>query len=59
VDNASRHSEELLGALTEVAQHTGAALVELAHGTTRLMPTGVGRREITDLFDKFEQQLGR
>ncbi len=36
-----------------------AALVELAHGTTIVMPAGVSPHEVTDLFDEFERQLGR
>jgi len=45
----------------EVWRHTGCcgALVELAYGTTILMPAGISRHEIMDLFDEFQRQFGR
>jgi hypothetical protein len=35
------------------------ALVELAYGTTRVMPAGISRHKIVDLLDDFDRQLGR
>ncbi|MET7394864.1 ankyrin repeat domain-containing protein [Dactylosporangium sp. NPDC005572] len=36
-----------------------SALVELAYGTTRIMPAGTDRLEIIDVLEELERQLGR
>jgi hypothetical protein len=38
---------------------TRSALVELAYGTTRVLPTGASRLEILDLLEELNRQLGR
>ncbi|MEV5768071.1 ankyrin repeat domain-containing protein [Micromonospora sp. NPDC052213] len=38
---------------------TRSALVELAYGTTRVMPAGTSRLEIVDLLEELNRQLGR
>jgi hypothetical protein len=56
---AARAPWRTLDCTSEELAAIRAALLELAHGTTTLMPAGVSRHEITDLFEEFEQQLGR
>ncbi|SCF28585.1 hypothetical protein GA0074696_4094 [Micromonospora purpureochromogenes] len=36
-----------------------SALVELAYGTTRVMPAGTSRLEIIDVLEELDRQLGR
>jgi len=54
--NASWH--QLVATADELAA-ARSALVELAYGTTRAMPSGASRLEIVDLLEEFNRQLGR
>lgn len=53
--NASWHQLDL--AADELAA-TRSALVELAYGTTRVLPTGTSTIEIVDLLKELQRQLG-
>ncbi|GAB3159550.1 hypothetical protein GCM10027290_64560 [Micromonospora sonneratiae] len=55
-DNASWH--QLDASVDEIAT-ARSALVELAYGTTRVMPDGTDRLEIVDLLEEVNRQLGR
>ncbi|BCL12555.1 ankyrin repeat domain-containing protein [Micromonospora sagamiensis] len=54
--NASWHQLDASAAELAAAR---SALVELAYGTTRIMPTGTSRLEITDVLEELNRQLGR
>ncbi|OHV63655.1 ankyrin repeat domain-containing protein [Pseudofrankia sp. BMG5.36] len=48
-----------LDATAEELAAARSALNELAYGTTRTMPAGTGRLEITDMLEELNRQLGR
>ena len=48
-----------LDVTTDELAATRSALVELAYGTTRVMPTGTSSLEIVDLLEELNRQLGR
>jgi hypothetical protein len=48
-----------LDATTDEFAAARAALVELAYGTTLIMPDGTSRLEIVDLLEELNRQLGR
>jgi DNA-binding SARP family transcriptional activator/ankyrin repeat protein len=54
--NASWHQ---LDATADELATTRSALVELACGTTRVLPSGSSRLEIVDLLEELDRQLGR
>ncbi|PZG22603.1 hypothetical protein C1I95_04905 [Micromonospora craterilacus] len=54
--NASWHQ---LDATADELAAARSALVELAYGTTRTMPTGTSRLKIIDVLEELNRQLGR
>jgi len=54
--NASWHQ---LDATADELATARSALVELAHGTTRVVPPGSSRLDIVDLLEELDRQLGR
>ncbi|MGC4750564.1 ankyrin repeat domain-containing protein [Micromonospora sp. DT201] len=54
--HASWHQLEATAAELAAAR---SALVELAYGTTRVMPAGTSRLELIDVLEELDRQLGR
>jgi hypothetical protein len=54
--NASWHQ---LDATADELAAVRSALVELAYGTTRIVPAGTSRLEIIDLLEELKRQIGR
>jgi uncharacterized protein len=55
-ENASWHH---LDATVDELAAVRSALVELAYGTTRIMPAGTSRLEIIDMLEELNRQIGR